>query len=148
AAPQVSGAAALVWQAYPYFSNDLVRQTLLGTADPLGGSQPNPTFGYGELDVGRAVNGPMKFNWGDVTVSFTGSSNWNNPISGAGGLIKQGTGTLNLTQAASYTGMTQVLGGTLTAKSLGGSVNIGTAGTLSQTHDIGGNVGNAGVLAV
>ncbi|MET0323467.1 MAG: S8 family peptidase, partial [Duganella sp.] len=32
AAPQVSGAAAVVWQAFPYFSNDLVRQTLLGTA--------------------------------------------------------------------------------------------------------------------
>ncbi|HJW05624.1 MAG TPA: S8 family peptidase, partial [Rhodanobacter sp.] len=31
AAPEVSGAAALVWQAFPYFSNDLVRQTLLGT---------------------------------------------------------------------------------------------------------------------
>ncbi|HJR12129.1 MAG TPA: S8 family peptidase, partial [Rhodanobacteraceae bacterium] len=29
AAPQVSGAAALVWQAFPYFTNDLVRQTLL-----------------------------------------------------------------------------------------------------------------------
>ncbi len=32
AAPLVSGAAAVVWQKYPYFNNDLVRQTLLGTA--------------------------------------------------------------------------------------------------------------------
>ena len=131
AAPQVSGAAALVWQAYPYFSNDLVRQTLLGTATPLGGSQPNPTFGYGELNVGRAVNGPMQFNWGDVTVSFSGNSNWNNPISGAGGLIKQGSGTLNLTQPSSYTGLTQVQGGTLTAKSLAGAVTVASGGTLA-----------------
>src|SRR5690606_20128430 len=29
AAPLVSGAAALVWEKFPYFSNDLVRQTLL-----------------------------------------------------------------------------------------------------------------------
>ncbi len=148
AAPQVSGAAALVWQAYPYFSNDLVRQTLLGTADPLGGSQPNPTFGYGELDVGRAVNGPMQFNWGDVTVSFSGSSSWNNPISGAGGLIKQGSGTLNLTQPSSYTGMTQVQGGTLTAKSLAASASISAGATLSGTQAIGGSVINAGVLGV
>src|SRR5690606_18098800 len=28
AAPIVSGAAALVWEAFPYFDNDLVRQTL------------------------------------------------------------------------------------------------------------------------
>ncbi|OOG60418.1 autotransporter serine protease [Rhodanobacter sp. C03] len=148
AAPQISGAAALVWQAYPYFTNDLVRQTLLGTADPLGGSQPNPTFGYGELDVGKAVNGPMQFNWGDVTVSFSGSSSWNNPISGAGGLIKQGTGTLNLTQPSSYTGMTQVQGGTLTANSLASSVSISAGATVSGTQTIGGSVTNAGVLGV
>ncbi|WP_449428060.1 S8 family serine peptidase [Rhodanobacter umsongensis] len=148
AAPQVSGAAALVWQAYPYFTNDLVRQTLLGTADPLGGSQPNPTFGYGELDVGKAVNGPEQFNWGDVTVSFSGNSSWNNPISGAGGLIKQGTGTLNLTQPSSYAGLTQVQGGTLTAVSLASSVSISAGATLSGTQTIGGSVTNAGVLGV
>jgi outer membrane autotransporter protein len=148
AAPQVSGAAALVWQAYPYFSNDLVRQTLLGTADPLGGSQPNPTFGYGELDVGKAVNGPEQFNWGDVTVSFSGNSNWNNPISGAGGLIKQGDGTLNLTQPSSYTGETQVQGGMLTAVSLAGAAAISSGATLSGMSAIGGNVSNAGTLAI
>ena len=147
-APQVSGAAALVWQAYPYFSNDLVRQTLLGTADPLGGSQPNPTFGYGELDVAKAVNGPQQFNWGDVTVNFSGSSSWNNPISGAGGLIKQGTGTLNLTQPSTFTGLTQVQGGMLVAKSLASNVSIGAQGVVSGTPNIAGTVSNAGVLAV
>ena len=156
AAPQVSGAAALVWQAYPYFSNDLVRQTLLGTADPLGGSQPNPTFGYGELDVGRAVNGPMQFNWGDVSVSLPAgvNSNWNNPISGAGGLIKQGTGTLNLTQPSTYTGLTQVQAGTLSAKSLAGAVTVASGGTLAVPAGgnlaVGGNYTQAagGTLAV
>ena len=156
AAPQVSGAAALVWQAYPYFSNDLVRQTLLGTADPLGGSQPNATFGYGELDVGRAVNGPMQFNWGDVTVSFSGTSTWNNPISGAGGLIKQGSGTLNLDNVETYTGLTQVQGGTLAVYQLASPVQIGAQGTLmsaaASTNPVGvtvnNNVTNAGVLVV
>ncbi|WP_225578272.1 S8 family serine peptidase [Rhodanobacter sp. 7MK24] len=148
AAPEVSGAAALVWQAYPYFTNDLVRQTLLGTADPLGGSQPNPTYGYGELDVGRAVNGPMQFNWGDVTVSFSGNSSWNNPISGAGGLIKQGSGTLNLTQPSSYTGETQVQGGVLTAVSLAGAAAVSSGATLGGMSAIGGNVSNAGTLAI
>jgi autotransporter-associated beta strand protein len=118
AAPIVSGAAALVWQAYPYFSNDLVRQTLLGTATPLGGSQPNPTYGYGALNVGAAVNGPQQFNWGDVEVGFTGTSSWNNPISGLGGLILDGPGTLNLTKASTYLGSTTVKGGTLNAVSL------------------------------
>ncbi len=148
AAPQVSGAAALVWQAFPYFNNDLVRQTLLGTADDLGAPGPDPVFGYGELNVGKAVDGPAKFDWGNVTVSFGGSSSWNNPISGAGGLIKQGTGTLNLTQPSTYTGTTRIEGGVLTAKALAGSVNIDAQGTLRGTPTIGGGVNNAGVLEV
>lgn len=148
AAPQVSGAAALVWQAYPYFSNDLVRQTLLGTADDIGAPGVDPVFGYGELDVGRAVNGPMQFNWGDVTVDFTGASSWNNPISGAGGLVKQGAGTLMLTAPSAYTGLTQVQGGVLRAQSLAGDVQVGAAGTLDGTPNVDGSVLNAGVLAV
>ena len=148
AAPQVSGAAALVWQAYPYFSNDLVRQTLLGTATDLGAPGPDTTFGYGLLDVGKAVNGPAKFDWGDVTVSFSGTSSWNNPISGAGGLIKQGPGTLLLTQPSTFTGLTQVQGGVLSAKSLASGVIIGVPGALTDTHTIGGSVSNAGVLTV
>jgi autotransporter-associated beta strand protein len=148
AAPEVSGAAALVWQAYPYFTNDLVRQTLLGTADDLGAPGPDKVFGYGELDVGKAVNGPAKFDWGDVTVNFEGSSSWNNAISGAGGLIKQGGGALMLNEDATYTGLTQVEAGSLTAKSLASSVDIGAQGTLTNTPVIGGDVINAGVLGV
>ena len=150
AAPQVSGAAALVWQAFPYFSNDLVRQTLLGTADPLGGSQPNPAFGYGELDVGKAVQGPAQFNWGDVSVSFDGiTSTWSNAISGAGGLIKNGTGTLVLTGANTYKGGTQVNGGTLQSQiALPGNVTIGTAGTLDNVPGVNGSLTNSGTLTV
>ena len=149
AAPQVTGAAALVWQAFPYFSNDLVRQTLLGTADPLGGSQPNPTFGYGELDVGKAVQGPAQFNWGDVNVSFDGiTSTWSNAISGAGGLVKNGTGTLILTGNDTYTGGTQVMGGALQAtQPLPGNVSIGSVGTLDNAT-VSGALTNAGTMIV
>lgn len=155
-APQVSGAAALVWQAYPYFSNDLVRQTLLGTADDLGAPGVDPVFGYGELDTGKAVNGPAKFDWGDVTVNFSGTSDWNNMISGTGGLIKQGDGTLNLNNSNTYTGTTQVQDGTLAAVLLSGPVTIGAQGILKPAvtaQNPGGfairnNLTNAGVLVV
>jgi autotransporter-associated beta strand protein len=156
AAPEVSGAAALVWQAYPYFSNDLVRQTLLGTARDLGAPGPDTTFGYGELDAFKAVNGPAKFDWGDVTVSFSGTSTWGNAISGAGGLIKQGTGRLNLYVEDTYTGLTQVQGGTLAVATLSSPVEIGAQGTLMSGDtpqnptgfDVFNNVTNAGVLVV
>ena len=144
AAPQVSGAAALVWQAFPYFNNDLVRQTLLGTAQDIGAPGPDPVFGYGLLDVGKAVNGPARFDWGDVSTTLgTGvSSNWNNAISGAGGLVKNGVGTLALTSASnSYTGTTSVLNGTLrVGGSLGGSVQVSGPATLDVPS------GKAGLL--
>ncbi|MGN6282851.1 S8 family serine peptidase [Frateuria sp.] len=148
AAPQVSGAAALVWEAYPYFTNDMVRQTLLGTADDLGAAGPDAIFGYGMLNVGKAVNGPAKFDWGDATVDFIGESSWNNAISGAGGLVKQGSGTLNLTQASTYTGLTHIEGGTLNAQSLAGALQVDIGGTLGAANSIGGDVDNAGVVTV
>jgi autotransporter-associated beta strand protein len=151
AAPIVSGAAALVWQAYPYFSNDLVRQTLLGTATPMG-VQPNPTFGYGVLNIGAAVNGPEQFNWGDVEVGFTGTSSWNNPISGLGGLILDGPGTLNLTQASTYLGNTTVNGGTLNAvsilSSLSSTVTVNSGALNAGSVFSGSTVVNGGSLNV
>jgi autotransporter-associated beta strand protein len=150
AAPQVSGAAAVVWQAFPYFSNDLVRQTLLGTADDLGAPGPDPVFGYGELDVGKAVQGPAKFDWGDVSVSFDNmTSTWSNAISGAGGLVKNGSGTLILAGNDTYSGGTQVLGGSLQAShALPGNVTVGSGGTLDAVPGVAGSLGNSGTVVV
>lgn len=149
AAPLVSGAAALVWQAFPYFDNDLVRQTLLGTAADLGEIGVDAIFGYGLLDIGKAVQGPAKFDWGDVEVSFDGAtSTWSNPISGDGGLVKRGTGTLVLQSILNtFSGTTQVLEGTLRAGRLGsGGATIAEGATLVSRRSIGGSVHNAGTL--
>ncbi len=116
AAPLVSGAAALVWQAFPYFDNNLVRQTLLGTATDLGDPGPDAVFGYGLLNVGKAVKGPARFDWGDVTVDVNQlglGSVWSNDISGTGGLIKRGPGALTLAGNNTYGGATRIEQGTL-----------------------------------
>lgn len=115
AAPIVSGAAALVWQAFPYFSNAQVANTILETATPLGGSAPNPTFGWGMLNVGKAVQGPVSLDAFQGGVAFNGiTSTWGNDIAGVGQtLTKSGTGTLVLTGNLGYSGGTVVNGGTL-----------------------------------
>ncbi len=148
AAPLVSGAAAVVWSAFPYFDNDLVRQTLLGTAKDLGAPGVDAVFGHGLLDVGAAVKGPAKFDWGDVDVSFSGTSTWSNAISGAGGLVKRGSGTLVLAANSTYTGDTRVEGGVLAvdAGMTGSDFFVATGGTLRGQGNIAGDVRNAGHL--
>lgn len=150
ATPQVSGAAALVWQAFPYFNNDMVRQTLLGGATDLGAAGVDAVFGYGLLNIGKSVNGPSKFNWGDVQVSFDGiTSTWSNAISGSGGLVKNGTGTLVLSANNTYAGNTQVQGGTLRLGGTNaGSFSVGPQGNLAGTGSVGGNVANNGTVTV
>ena len=153
AAPLVSGAAALVWEAFPYFDNDLVRQTLLGTATDIGAPGVDPVFGYGALNVGKAVRGPARFDWGDVTASFnSGTSVWGNDIAGDGGLFKRGAGTLRLDGSASYRGATRVEGGTLVFAGQGpiaGAISVDTVGSLQWAGSlIGGNVLNRGTFAL
>ncbi len=153
AAPLVSGAAALVWQAFPYFNNDLVRQTLLGTATDLGDPGPDAVFGYGLLNVGKAVKGPAKFDWGDVTVNLDATSAWTNAISGNGGLVKQGAGTLVLGQAGTsldYIGTTRVRQGTL---QVGGDLRnsdviVEGGGRLAATAWLGKSLTNAGKVEI
>ena len=162
AAPLVSGAAALVWQAFPYFNNDLVRQTLLGTATDLGEPGPDAVFGYGLLNVGKAVKGPAKFDWGDATVNVNQGgldSVWSNSISGTGGLIKQGAGALSLSGTNTYTGATRIERGTLALRD-GGSIQSNVSITaqanpsqaalqfMSGTTKVAGNVDNGGSIVL
>jgi autotransporter-associated beta strand protein len=145
AAPLVSGAAAVVWSAFPYFNNDLVRQTLLGTAKDLGAPGVDPVFGWGLLDVSKAANGPSNFAWGDVSVAFSGNSVWRNPIIGSGGLIKAGSGVLTLAEAAGFTGATQVQAGGLDIrKGLRSNLSIASGATAWGSGIFGGNVSNNG----
>ena len=149
AAPQVSGAAALVWEAFPWFNNDLVRQTILGTATDMGEPGVDEIFGHGLLNVGKAVQGPGKFDWGTVTADFDDlTSVWGNDITGAGGLVKRGSGTLVLEGDSSYRGATRVDGGVLhLSGSLSDSgVTIGADGALGGGGSVAGNVTNNGTL--
>jgi len=153
AAPLVSGAAAVLWQRFPYFNNDLIRQTLLGTATDLGDPGVDAVFGHGLLNLAKALGGPAKFDWGDVTANFSGESAWTNAITGNGGLVKRGSGTLTLGNAGvylDYRGDTRIQGGTL--KILGdlhySDVYVDAGGRLAGTTWLGADLTNAGVVQI
>ena len=153
AAPLVSGSAALVWEAFPYFDNDLVRQTLLGTANDLGAVGVDAVFGHGLLDVGKAVHGPGRLDWGQVVADFDdGESVWSNDISGEGGITKAGSGgMLQLSGDNSYEGDTLVEGGALLVSNhaLPGNAMVGVDGSLLlEATSVEGALAVDGVLAI
>ena len=154
AAPQVSGAAALVWEAFPWFDNEQVRQTILGTAVDLGIAGVDPVFGNGALNVGAAVHGPGRLDWGQFIADFDdGTVVFSNVMTGEGGITKRGTGRLELTGQNLYQGITRIEGGTLTALwDLPGDVFIGESGNLEMAPNFygsaGGSIENQGTLSM
>ncbi len=113
ATPHVAGAAALVKQAFPYFSAYHLQQTLLTTATDIGEPGVDDVYGWGLLNVGKAVRGPARFVR-DFDVDTQGyDSTWSNDIDGPGALIKRGEGTLTLTGDNSWEGGTFIHGGSV-----------------------------------
>lgn len=146
AAAIVSGVAALLWQAYPWMSGTDVQQTILTTATPLGGTAPNPTYGWGMVNAGKAVNGPARFAFGAFNANVGAyNSTFSNPIGGSGMLDLSGTtGSLTLSAANTYTGGTTINSGQFVLTgSLASDVSI-LGGTLWGTGTINGNVSNTG----
>lgn len=122
AAPIVAGTAALIKEKYPWMTGDLIRQTILSTATDIGKKGVDEDFGWGLLNIGKALNGPALFDkrlaLGDNVVAdvATGTYTFSNNISGDAGFIKNGLGTLKFTGNLTYTGNTTINNGNLVIK--------------------------------
>ncbi|WP_230411432.1 autotransporter serine protease [Collimonas humicola] len=151
AAPAVTGAAALVQQAYPWMNADLIRQTILSTATDM---HDTATYGWGLLNASKAVNGPALFAQSlalgpNVNVQFdSASSVFKNDIGGDAGLNKSGSGRLTLAGNNTYAGDSNVLGGSLNITgAVASNVNVASLGRLSGVGGtVHGNVSNSGRL--
>lgn len=148
AAPEVSGAAAVVMQAFPTLSVNSVRQIILGTADDLGTPGPDAVYGYGALNVGRAIRGPATFDWGNFDAATAAGQDmaFVNDIKGAGGLNVSGNGKLTLSGSNTYAGATNLSGSATLESMLGVPGAVTTSGTanLIAHGNVGGSVNNAG----
>jgi len=132
------GAEILLQTRFPYLSADQRRVVLKTTELPSGYPVMDDAEGWGRLNLFAAADGYGAFN-GNVIVSMDASQGglnaadlWRNDVAGAGKLTLQGSGTLTLAGNNSYTGGTQVSGGTLAAASTTafgkGDVYVGSGG--------------------
>jgi autotransporter-associated beta strand protein len=117
------GAEALLETRQPYLTAQQRIEVLYTTAVDSGYAVLDESSGWGRMDLVMAADGYGAF-LDNVTVNMDASKGrfnahdwWRNDISGSGMLTKEGTGTLTLTGANSYTGGTLLKGGTLEAQS-------------------------------
>ncbi|MDY7539835.1 phosphatase PAP2 family protein [Undibacterium sp. 5I1] len=118
------GAEALLETRLPYLSDVQRRVVLKTTALASGYPVMDDAEGWGRLNLFAAADGYGVFTGNVVVVmdanqgGFSAMDSWRNDISGAGKLLKQGSGTLKLTGNNSWTGGTELNAGVLEADSV------------------------------
>ncbi len=146
----------LIATRFPYLSKAQLDQILATTELPSGVPLDNGS-GWARLNLYAAAGGYGAFaktvtvNMNAALGGFNAFDIWSNNISGSGGLILQGTGTLILAGNNSYSGGTEVQGGTLAVTgTLGGDLTIRPGATFISNggYAVAGNatLANAGIF--
>ena len=121
AAPHVSGALGLLIERFPYLDNPQIRDVLLTTAQDLGEPGVDDVYGWGLIDLKKAIDGPGQIRvdttvvmdrraGGAVVWQGNAWDDWRNDISGPGHLSKAGEGWLRLSGDNSFAGATVYAG--------------------------------------
>jgi len=117
AAPHVTGGLALLMERFPYLNNPQIRDVLLTTATDLGASGVDDVYGWGLMNLKKAIDGPGQMRVDTVVnmdrpaggaIVWQGGAwdDWRNDISGPGRLEKTGIGWLRLSGNNSFAGAT------------------------------------------
>jgi len=115
AAPHVTGALGLLFERFPYLDNAQVRDVLLTTATDLGAPGVDEVYGWGLVNLEKAIEGygqlrvdthvVMNAHAGGLKVWEGGAwDDWTNDIGGPGALTKSGVGWLRLSGDNSFNG--------------------------------------------
>lgn len=144
ASPMVAGALAVTQQAFPYMTMRQIREIVLTSADRGGHLADRMVYGWGLLDLGRAVKGPVLFGGDGFAPIFDVDTRghdswWFNDIDGQGGLTKRGAGLLAMMGHNRYTGPTRVKGGTLAVHGsiARSALTVERGGTLAGSGTVG-----------
>ncbi|MFC5568504.1 autotransporter domain-containing protein [Lysobacter yangpyeongensis] len=117
ASPHVTGALALLMERFPYLDNPQIRDVLLTTATDLGEAGVDEIYGWGLMDLRKAIEGPGQIRVDtDVVMNQQAGGtkvwdgpawdDWTNDIGGDGRLTKSGIGWLRLSGDNSFGGLT------------------------------------------
>ena len=116
ATPHVTGALGLLFERFPYLTGAQVRDVLLTTATDLGAPGVDEVYGWGLIDLKKAIDGPGQIRVDtDVIVDrlaggakvWEGKAwdDWRNDIGGTGVLTKSGIGWLRLSGNNAFGGL-------------------------------------------
>ncbi len=131
ATPAVSGALAVLAQAYPGYAPRDWAYVLFSTAENIGGQAGvNAISGYGLIRLDRATDGPTVLAAGaNVDVAAQQMTYWSQPLTTAGGFDKTGAGYLMIAGRTTATGDAAVSAGAL---GVGGTLTVQTQLTIAQ----------------
>ncbi|MDR6093273.1 subtilase-type serine protease [Stenotrophomonas sp. SORGH_AS321] len=115
AAPHVTGALGLLFERFPYLDNAQVRDVLLTTATDLGAEGVDDVYGWGLVNLEKAIEGYGQLRVDTNVVMNTAAGglkvwegdawdDWTNDIGGPGALTKSGIGWLRLSGDNSFNG--------------------------------------------
>ncbi|MBJ7515946.1 MAG: MMPL family transporter [Stenotrophomonas sp.] len=115
AAPHVTGALGLLFERFPYLDNAQVRDVLLTTATDLGAEGVDDVYGWGLVNLEKAIEGYGQLRVDTNVVMNTAAGglkvwegdawdDWTNDIGGPGALTKSGSGWLRLSGDNSFNG--------------------------------------------
>jgi subtilase-type serine protease len=152
AAPHVTGALGLLFERFPYLDSAQVRDVLLTTATDIGAPGVDAIYGWGLINLQKAIDGPGSLRVDtDVVMNQRAGGNkvwsgdawddWSNDISGPGKLTKDGIGWLRLSGDNSFAGAS-VRGGILElsgANQLAGAVSVDGNAILSVIGSLDGS---------
>lgn len=117
AAPHVTGALGLLMERFPYLDNSQVRDVLLTTATDLGETGVDEIYGWGLVNLEKAIEGPGLLRVDTEVVMNVAAGgekvwdgpawdDWTNDIGGPGRLTKSGIGWLRLSGDNTFAGAT------------------------------------------